>query len=170
MLPRDETHLGSKVSAVLELGTLAYCGVHGRCGFGANTADSRNPLAGGICPEDHLNAAVESLDPQINLAKERVEFGSDFALHPRQTVRKISENHWDGAPSSADRDADGDPAVQPEAAHLADERRAMVHQTGAGTMQASIPITQGGSFASSANNRSRRKRLLIIRRPLASAP
>ena len=47
-LPWGDTHPGSQMPAVLELGTISDCRDHCRRCFGSNGTDARDTLAGGI--------------------------------------------------------------------------------------------------------------------------
>ena len=102
MLPWNKTHPGSKVTTVLELGTISDCRNHRRCGFWTHATDARNALTSSICPEDRLNAAVESFDTHIYLAEERLEFRNDLPCHCGQTVTGVGNNLRNGASGTAD--------------------------------------------------------------------
>lgn len=109
MLPWDETHPGSQMPTVFELGTVSDSRNHWHCGIGTYATNACDTLTGIIGPEDCFNAAVESLDPHIHLAKDLVKFGNDVACHAREAVGLIGKTVRYEAPGPAKGDTYGAP-------------------------------------------------------------
>ena len=71
-LPRHEPDPSGKMSAILELGSIANSGDDSGCSFRTNTIDLGDPLAWFTRSEDLIDLLVEDRDASIEIAEQIV--------------------------------------------------------------------------------------------------
>jgi len=85
-LPEDKSDPRSKMTPVLELGTITDGRYHGGGRLRIYGLDSGDPLAGLARAEDTVDLLIDGCDPAVEIAKEIVEFSDRLSRQRRKLI------------------------------------------------------------------------------------
>src|SRR5215469_7171488 len=135
MLPRHEPEPRRHVATVLELACIPDGGNHRGRRHRPDAPNASHPTARGALAEKLVDALFKLTDTRIDLVHEGEKASEDLAAELGQVVGFVSHDRRDHTTGPADRLGETDTTIKQDAAHLADQRGAMVHKPSACAVQ-----------------------------------